>query len=93
VIYAMQPAIVGELTPLEQRGGLLAIGTAIWSLAGVVAPVVMGHLIDAGRTAQGYQKGFVVAGLVALTTGLIGALLMQPEKTRAKLAAAAHSPI
>ena len=86
VIYAMQPAIIAELTPVEQRGSLLAIGTAIWSLSGVVAPVVMGHLIDAGsNAAQSYREGFVVAGSVALVTGLIGMMLMQPEATRAKL--------
>jgi len=29
VIYAMQTAIVSELTPVNRRGGILAIGTAV----------------------------------------------------------------
>lgn len=92
VIYAMQPAIISELTPIGQRGALLAIGTSIWSLAGVVAPLVMGRLIDARHIAdQGYVRGFVVAGVVALVAGLAGAIFMQPEKTRLHLAGAMES--
>ncbi|MBS0473238.1 MAG: MFS transporter [Proteobacteria bacterium] len=88
VIYAMQTAIIAELTPVEQRGGLLAIGTAIWSLAGVVAPVVMGKLIDTnGDPHHGYQLGFVAFGAVSLVAGLIGMVFMQPETTRRHLRA------
>ena len=88
VIYSFQPAIAAELAPRSQRGGILAIGTAIWSLSGVVAPAVMGHLIDAGAGAvQGYGEGFEVAGVVALAAGLVGVVFMNPEKARIRLQA------
>lgn len=86
VIYSFQPAIAAELAPVRQRGGVIAIGVAIWSLSGVVAPAVMGHLIDSGGSAvHGYARGFVVAGVVAMTAGLVGVVFMNPEKSRRRL--------
>jgi MFS family permease len=86
VIYSMQPAIAAELVPVSQRGAILSIGTAIWSSSGIIAPVVMGKLIDIGHaSADGYERGFVVAGIIALVTGLIGALVVNPEKAARQL--------
>jgi MFS family permease len=86
VIYAMQPAIAAELVPVSQRGAILAIGTAIWSTSGMIAPVVMGKLIDIGHaSAQGYEQGFVVAGVIALVAGTVGAFFINPEKAAAQL--------
>jgi len=86
VIYAMQPAIAAELVPVSQRGAILSIGTAIWSSSGVIAPVVMGKLIDIGHaSADGYERGFIVAGVIALVAGLIGILIINPEKAARQL--------
>lgn len=86
VIYSMQPAIAAELVPVSQRGAILSIGTAIWSSSGIIAPVVMGKLIDIGHaSADGYERGFVVAGVIALVAGLIGVLVINPEKAARQL--------
>ena len=86
VIYAMQPAIAAELVPVSQRGAILSVGTAIWSSSGVIAPVVMGKLIDLGHaSADGYGRGFIVAGIIALVAGLVGTIVINPEKAAHQL--------
>ena len=42
-------AVVGEITPAAQRGALLAIGTAVASSAGLLAPYIMGVLLRPPR--------------------------------------------
>jgi hypothetical protein len=46
----------------------------------------MGKLIDIGHaSADGYERGFVVAGVIALVAGLIGVLVINPEKAARQL--------
>jgi hypothetical protein len=42
-IYVISNAVVGEITPPTQRGALLAIGTAVASSAGLLAPLYHGQ--------------------------------------------------
>lgn len=86
LIYSLGLTIASELTPTSQRGAVLAITNSTWSLAGLVAPAIMGRLIDTGETAaSGYLHGFVISGAIACVGGLIGAVFMQPEFTRKRL--------
>src|SRR5215208_2512107 len=41
-IYVVCPPMLGEFTPVQQRGAVLAIYGAIYTLAGIIAPSVMG---------------------------------------------------
>ena len=45
--------IVSELTPQPQRAGMLAITTSVVTLAGVLAPLVMGAMIQNAADADG----------------------------------------
>ncbi|ARN22559.1 MFS transporter [Piscinibacter gummiphilus] len=85
------PAILGEIVPRAQRGGILAIGNAVASLGGLAAPVVMGWLIQrsGGVAAHGYEQGFFVGGLLLVAGGLIGIATMNPQRSSARLAPAA----
>jgi MFS transporter, ACS family, D-galactonate transporter len=40
VIYVIGNAVVSEITPVAQRGALLAIGTAVSTSAGLLAPML-----------------------------------------------------
>jgi MFS transporter, ACS family, D-galactonate transporter len=83
VVYALLPAILSEITPLLQRGAVLAINGAIGSSAGIIAPYVMGSVIEGATTpVDGYSRGFVICGFVTLAGGLIGLLFLHPEKER-----------
>ncbi len=90
VIYVITHAIVGEITPAGQRGALLAIGNAIGTMADLLAPYVSAAVWS--RTPQprcrGFNRGFVVCGMVMFAGGIIGMLFMRPERDARRLAMA-----
>jgi len=81
VIYVIGQAVVSELTPVAQRGALLAIGTAVSTSAGPLAPYVMGSVIETAVTPlDGFNTGFMICGVIMLAGGLIGMALIRPER-------------
>ena len=81
VIYVISNAIVAEITPTAQRGALLAIGTAVSTSAGILAPYVMGSVLERAATPlSGFNTGFMICGVIILTGGIIGMALMRPER-------------
>jgi MFS family permease len=90
VIYIIGPSIVGEITPVAQRGALLAIGTAIGTSAGLLAPYVTGSVIENAATPlAGFHFGYSICGAVMLLGGIIGALWMHPEREVERLSSIA----
>jgi MFS transporter, ACS family, D-galactonate transporter len=82
-IYVISNAVVAEITPTAQRGALLAIGTAISTSAGLLAPYVMGRVVEGAATPlSGFNTGFMICGVIMLTGGIIGMALMRPERER-----------
>ncbi|HLG46935.1 MAG TPA: MFS transporter [Reyranella sp.] len=89
-IYVVIPMIVSELTPQSQRAGMLAIVNSIVTLAGVIAPFVMGAMVQHAATLKdGFENGYFVLGALLLAGGLIGLLFIRPETDRKRLAALA----
>jgi MFS family permease len=89
VIYVFSHAIVSEITPVERRGALLAIGNAIGTSAGILAPYIMGNVIERAATpTEGYNTGYGICGAIMLVGGIIGMLFMRPERDGARLARA-----
>jgi MFS transporter, ACS family, D-galactonate transporter len=81
VIYVISNAVVSEITPAGQRGALLAIGTAVGSSAGLLAPFIMGSVIENAATPlDGFNTGFIICGIVMLVGGIIGMMLIRPER-------------
>ena len=81
VIYVISNAVVSEITPVAQRGALLAIGTAVSTSAGLLAPYVMGSVVERAATPlDGFNIGFTICGVVMLVGGAIGMALMRPER-------------
>jgi MFS family permease len=81
VIYVIGNAVVSEITPVAQRGALLAIGTAVSTSAGLLAPYVMGSVIETAATPlDGFNTGFMICGVIMLVGGVIGMTLMRPER-------------
>lgn len=80
-IYVIGQTVVAEIAPVAQRGALLAIGTAVSTSAGLVAPYVMGSLVERAPTPlAGFNTGFMICGIVMLVGGLIGMALIRPER-------------
>jgi MFS transporter, ACS family, D-galactonate transporter len=88
VIYVISNAVVGEITPSSQRGALLAIGTAVGTSAGLLAPYVMGSVIETASTPLGrFYTGFIVSGVIIMMIGgVLGMALIDPERETARWA-------
>lgn len=94
VMYSVGPAMLAEFTPASQRGGVLAIGNGIASLAGLAAPVVTGVLVQGAGAAHpsGYAQGFVVCGIVLVVAGVAGLVTLNPQRTALRLREAKPQP-
>jgi MFS transporter, ACS family, D-galactonate transporter len=85
-IYVVCPPMLGEFTPASQRGAVLAIYGALYTLAGIIAPNVMGTVIQhAGNMLDGYLTGFTINAVVMVGSGLLGLLLLWPNTEKARL--------
>ena len=92
-IYVVCPPMLGEFTPVSQRGAVIAIYGAIYTLAGILAPTVMGRVIKYAATPiDGYMTGFTINAVIMVASGLAGLLLLWPNSERARLRAAAQQP-
>jgi MFS family permease len=85
-IYVVCPAMIGEFTPTAQRGAMIAIYGGLYTIAGVLAPYVMGSMINPADPLPGYLSGFRIAALVLIASGVVGLLLLWPNTERARLA-------
>jgi MFS transporter, ACS family, D-galactonate transporter len=81
IIFVIAQTVVAEITPVAQRGGLLAIGTAVSTSAGLIAPYLMGTVLASAPTPlAGFSIGFTICGVIMLIGGLIGVALIRPER-------------
>jgi ACS family D-galactonate transporter-like MFS transporter len=81
VIYAIGNTVVAEITPPAKRGAVLAMGTAVGTSARLLAPYIMGSVIETATTPlDGFNTGFVICGAIMLVGGIIGAALIHPER-------------
>jgi len=85
-IYVVCPPMLGEFTPVSQRGAVISIYGAIYTLAGIVAPAVMGSVIQHSTGLMaGYLHGFTINGIVMIASGVLGLMLLWPNTERARL--------
>jgi MFS family permease len=92
-IYVVCPPMLGEFTPVSQRGAVIAIYGAIYTLAGILAPSVMGSVIQhSAGLLDGYMTGFTINAAILIASGLLGLLLLWPNTERARLMAQAAQP-
>jgi MFS family permease len=85
-IFTLGPPLIGEITPVHQRGGLLGINNAIFTTAGLIAPWAFGKIVDAAGTdaALGFRSGFFYSGMLVAIGAAVGILLINPERDLAR---------
>src|SRR5262245_32297477 len=92
-IYVVCPPMLGEFTPVSQRGAVISIYGALYTLAGILAPITMGSVIKHAATPlEGYLTGFTINAAIMIASGVLGLLLLWPNTERARLTAAATQP-
>ncbi len=85
-IYVVCPPMIAEFTPVAQRGAVIAIFGAIYTLAGVIAPYANGSVIESAASAlDGYQTGYLICAGMQAAGGVCGLLLMWPARDRARI--------
>jgi MFS family permease len=85
VVYSLGPPLLSEITPVHQRGAILGLSNAVFSLAGLVAPWLTGHIADVGADpATGFRQGFLFAGCLICAGGMLAALLIHPARDLAQ---------
>jgi sugar phosphate permease len=92
-IYVVCPPMLGEFTPVSQRGAVIAIYGALYTLAGIIAPFTMGSVIKhAANAARGLHDRLHHQRRDLVASGVLGLLLLWPNTERARLTAAAAQP-
>lgn len=79
ISFVLCPAIVGEISPVRQRGAALAICNSIATTAGLIAPIVMGRMIGAGLGTAGYQDGLTCSAAVLAAGAMVCLLTVNSE--------------
>lgn len=92
LVFSFGPLMISDIVSVRQRGALLGINSSIGTLAGLIAPALMGGIVQAndGVPAIGYEHGFLAAGGMLLVSGAVGLALLNPEQTRERILAAAQ---
>ncbi|SEM63361.1 MFS transporter [Streptacidiphilus jiangxiensis] len=70
---------VAQITPASRRGGALGTMNAVVTTAGLLAPVLVGRLVDSDGAA-GYQHAVVVSGALLLLGSLAAFALIDPDR-------------
>ncbi|MGH3349629.1 MAG: MFS transporter [Nocardioides sp.] len=84
--YAVAFVAIGDVVHPKRRGTVLGCLVAFYSMAGVLAPLLLGHLVDAAPDAiTGYNNGFAVTGLLMAVGGVLSLLLVRPERDLARI--------
>ncbi len=91
-IYVVCAPMLSEYTPASQRGTIIAVFGAIYTLAGILAPMVMGSMVQRAATPlEGYFTGFLINAAILIVAGLAGLLLLWPNTEKARLTRAAQT--
>ena len=92
-IYVVCAPMISEFTPVSQRGAVISIYGAIYTLAGIMAPAAMGSVIQhASSPLEGYMSGFTINAMVLMASGCLGLLLLWPNVERVRLMGEGRQP-
>ncbi len=91
--FVLCSAISAQISPIEKRGSTLAITNSLSTTAGLVAPIVMGRLIQAEPGLAGFHQGFALTAVLLLLGAVLGFVLVDPSRTLSQIQAKAGSPV
>ncbi|MFF2503014.1 MFS transporter [Streptomyces sp. NPDC058067] len=84
-------SLVSDVVPARQRSATIGVLVAFYSMGGVLAPLVLGDLVNGASTPlAGYRLGYTVLGIVLATGAALAGWLINPERDTARFAAHAR---
>ena len=88
VAFSVAFAGAADFLPRRHRPGFFGCIIAAYSVAGIVAPWLLGVVVDAADTvSQGYANGFLIVGITICVCAVAGGLLLNPARSREVLLA------
>lgn len=85
VMVTIAVTTVAQLAPPSRRAGALSVMNALATLSGLIAPALVGHLVDA-HGAGGYREALELTGVILLVGALAAAALVDPARDARRLA-------
>ncbi|MFD6415310.1 MFS transporter [Streptomyces sp. NPDC060194] len=76
---------VNELAPPGRSGGALGLMNALVTVAGLLAPAIVGAMVDA-QGDGGYRTAVVLSGVLIAVGAVIAYTMIDPERDRLRLA-------
>ncbi len=77
---------VAELAPAARRGGALGTMNAVVTTAGLIAPTLVGRMVDSQGT-PGYQNAVVLSAVLLLLGAVAAFILIDPTRDAARTSA------
>lgn len=85
-VQTLNASIQSEISPMRQRGTVLGLSIGMATLGGIIAPLVMGVLVQANpNSVTGYQMTFTLIATVCVVSAAAGVALINPGRDAAKL--------
>jgi Sugar phosphate permease len=86
VAFSIGFAGASDFLPSHQRAAFFGCIIAVYSVAGMVAPYMLGLIVDSAATpSAGYAHGFLVVGITICVFGVVGGLMLNPARARVRL--------
>ena len=86
VAFSIGFAGASDFLPAHQRTAFFGCIIAVYSVAGMIAPYGLGLIVELAPTpVAGYANGFLIVGATICVFGVIGGLMLNPGRARARL--------
>ncbi|MGP9782407.1 MFS transporter [Arthrobacter sp. MYb211] len=86
VAFSIGFAGASDFLPAHQRASFFGCIIAAYSIAGMVAPYVLGLIVEsAASSVQGYSNGFLIVGITICVFGVAGGMMLNPARARTRL--------
>lgn len=88
-IFPLFNSAISEVVPPRQLAGTLGVFLALMSTGGLIGPYLTGLIVDAAASpGDGYASAFQIFGVMAAVGAVIALFTVNPERDKARLAAA-----
>nr|WP_277347938.1 MFS transporter [Streptomyces sp. HNM0574] len=93
IVLTVASTAVSRIAPAAQRGVCLGALTGVFALAGVVAPLTMGAVVDAhASVTDGYRDAYLLKACLVAAAAVAVTFFLRPERDAARLGVSASAP-